>query len=293
MSLLDSDQVQLGRRMWQALEPYHAVTYFAPESREATTELGAKGGWMSYFALRAAPLGAVPAEVVTATFYNFHPSRVARAIPAAWQAAAPARYLAARTDSVDTALRRLLGPAIEAPELADAAELAREAALMAPTCGRAMAAANMALEWPSEPHLVLWHGQTVLRESRGDGHVAALVTAALDPCETLVMFAAEGRAGVQTLRDGRGWSVDEWTAAEERLLGRGLLDAGAELTDDGLDLRRWVEERTDLAAAPSWQALGQRRCERLAELVGPYVDLIIENGGFAADNPMGLAPLKR
>ena len=107
------------------------------------------------------------------------------------------------------------------------------------------------------------------------------------------MFAAEGRAAVQTLRDGRGWSAEEWTAAEERLRGRGLLDAGAELTGGGLALRRWVEERTDLAAAPSWQALGPRRCERLAGLVGPYVGLIIEHGGFAADNPMGLTPLKR
>ena len=235
----------------------------------------------------------MPAEVVTATFYNFHPSRVARAIPAAWHAAAPARYLIARTDSVDTALRRLLGPAIDTPELAEAAALVREAALAAPMGGRALAAANMALEWPSEPHLVLWHGQTVLRESRGDGHVAALVAAGLDPCETLVMFAAEGRAGAQTLRDGRGWSAEEWAAAGERLRGRGLLDGGAELTDDGLALRGWVEERTDLATAPSWQALGQRRCERLAGLVGPYVDLIIENGGFASDNPMGLTPLKR
>src|SRR4051794_31136245 len=98
---LVSTAADRARRMWQALEPYHAVTYFAEESRAATDALGAKGGWMSYFALRAAPLGAASADLVRATFYGFHADRVARAIPAAWRAAAPEHYLLARLASMD------------------------------------------------------------------------------------------------------------------------------------------------------------------------------------------------
>jgi len=287
----DSGQIARARRMWQALEPYHTVTYFAPGSRAATTELGCKGGWMSYFALRAAPLGAVSAQVVAATFYNFHPSMVSRSIPAAWLAARPDAYLAVRLSSVDAALRRLLGSDVDSAELAELAELTRAAATAAPVAGRPLAAANAALDWPDEPHLVLWHAQTLLRESRGDGHVAALVSADLGPCEALVAFAADGRAVPDALRQIRGWSAEEWEAAAERLVDRGLLDGGGALTEAGTDLRRWVEDTTDLGVRSAWAALGDQHCERVVELVNPVVEKIVANGGFFAGNPMGLKPL--
>ncbi|GAA5157318.1 hypothetical protein GCM10023321_35400 [Pseudonocardia eucalypti] len=281
----------VARRMWQALEPYHAVTYFVPESRRATDRLGLKGGWMSYFGLRAAPLGAAPAGLVGAVFYNFHPNRVGRAIPAAWQAATPSALVEARRRSVDEALRRVLGDAVGSAELAEAAELARRAAMAAPLDGRVLAAANAALPWPSEPHLVLWHAQTLLRESRGDAHVAALVCARLDPCEALVTFAADGRAVADELREFRGWSVEEWADARSRLVRRGLLDPAGALTADGAELRAWVEERTDLAAVPSWAELGPESCERLVSLTRPLVSAIIDGGAFMSNNPMGLKPL--
>lgn len=291
MSASSSVQKLPARRMWRALEPYHAVTYFAPESRAVTHELGCRGGWMSYFGLRAAPLGEVPAEVVAATFYNFHRDRVHRAIPAAWEAASPAEFVAARRRSVDAALRRLLGDAVESPGLVEAAGLAMEAALVAPTAGRPLAAANSALSWPAEPHLVLWHAQTLLRESRGDGHVAALVGAGLDPCEALVAFAADGRADAESLRGYRGWSALEWAEASGRLVERGLLTTNGQLTEAGVATRERVEDRTDELAAVSWELLGEQRCERLVALVAPLTGAIVANGGLASDNPMGLTPL--
>src|SRR5437763_17169975 len=97
------------RRMWVRFEPFHDVTYFAPESRAATDALGCKGGWMGYFGMRAAPLGAVPAELVISTFYNFHPRMVQRAIPDAWQIASPEQFLATRLAGAEAALRRMLG----------------------------------------------------------------------------------------------------------------------------------------------------------------------------------------
>jgi hypothetical protein len=266
------------------------VTYFAAESREVTDELGCVGGWMSYFGLRAAPLGAVPPEIVVALFYNFHPDRVGRAIPSAWRAATPEQFVVARLRGVDAAMRRLLGDAIESSELAEAAELAFQAALLAPIAGRPLAAANRALEWPAQPHLKLWHAQTILRESRGDAHVAALVSAGLDPCETLVAFAAEGRTDGDYLRTMRGWSEQEWAAAGRRLVGRGLLSADGELTKEGAAVRAWVEERTDLGALSPWLDLGQHRRERLVELARPLLARIVQAGEIPATNPMGLVP---
>ncbi|WP_299736190.1 hypothetical protein, partial [Pseudonocardia sp. 73-21] len=254
--------------------------------------LGTKGFWMSYFALRAAPLGAAPAELVTALFYNFHPAMVARAVPDVWAVAAPERFVAARLEAVDAALRRLLGAdVLSSPEVAEAAGIARDAALAAPTAGRALAAANAALEWPDAPHLLLWHAQTVLREHRGDGHVAALLSAGLDPVEALVVFAAGGSAAAEKLRERRGWSEQEWAAAVDRLADRDLLDGAGAITDAGRALVVEVESQTDALADVPWAAVGDARAERLVELVEPLVAAIVAGGGFMVDNPMGLRPL--
>ena len=117
----------VARRMWRVLEPYHAMIYFAPEAREAFTAAGLKGYWMGYFASRAAALGPVPATVVAATFYNFHPRMVARAIPDAWSLSSLERVLAARYQSADAALRRLLTNHSDSPTVAEAAQLAQDA----------------------------------------------------------------------------------------------------------------------------------------------------------------------
>ncbi len=193
----------VARRAWQRVEPLHAVTYFAPETRAATDALGLRGGWMSYFGCRAAPLGPVPAAVVTAVFHGFHPTMVARAIPDAWRAASPEQLLQTRLTAVDAAYRRLFGEdadGVAGPEVARAAELAAAAAGAVSTAGRPLAAANAALRPPTERHLALWQAVTVLREHRGDGHVTALVAAGVEPCQSQVMAAAAGRAPAEVIR---------------------------------------------------------------------------------------------
>lgn len=280
------------RRLWRALEPYHAVVYFAPEPQAACTELGTRGYWMSYFALRAAPLGAAPPELVAALFYGFAPRLVARAVPDTWRVASPERFLAVRLEAVDAALHRLLGAeTLRSAEVAQAAVLAREAALAAPTAGRPMAAANAALPWPEPPHLVLWHAQTVLREQRGDGHVAALLTAGLDPVESLALHAAEIALDPDWMRSRRGWTEDEWAAGVDRLVERGLLSRDGALTDEGRACRAAVEAHTDALADAPRAALGASRAARLTELMDPLVRAIVAGDGFMRDNPMGLRPL--
>ena len=281
----------LARRMWILFEPYHDVTYFTPESRAAADALGCRGGWMGYFGMRAAPLGAARPEQVASAFYNFHPSRVHRALPDAWTVATPATYLATRLAGADRALHRMLGAAELAGErIAQAAGLAVEAAGHAPTAGRPLAAANAVLPIPDEPHLALWQATTTLRESRGDGHIAALVAAQLDPCEALVLYAAGNGLDPEYMRQARAWPLDEWLAADARLRERGLIDDG--LTAEGHDLRRWVEDRTDAAAEEPWRAFGGERSERLAELLGPLALSLSEENEAMRLNPMALSAEK-
>ena len=118
----------VARDVWRRLEPIHSVVYFAPEAAGAFTDAGYRGFWMGYFAGRAAPLGPVGPEVVEALFYNFAGERVGRALPDAWSIAGPGAALAARRAGAGAALRRVLAPFLDGPELAEAADLAAAAA---------------------------------------------------------------------------------------------------------------------------------------------------------------------
>jgi hypothetical protein len=276
------------RRMWPAFETYHAHVYFVPEAAEAYRNLGLKGGWMGYFASRSAALGAASPELVTAVFFNFHPTMVARALPDAWALASPADVVAARLQTVDVALHRLIPEHIGSPAEAEAAELARAAVEATALAGRPLFAGLRSLPWPDEPHLALWHACTMLREHRGDGHVAALTAAGLDGCEAHVTVAATGAVPRETLQSNRKWSDEEWAAAEDRLRARGLLDASGALTDAGRALRTQVESRTDEAAETPWRALGPERTGRLLELLTPMARAINAAGGVPVPNPVGV-----
>jgi hypothetical protein len=276
------------RRMWPAFETYHAHVYFVPEAAEAYRELGLKGGWMGYFASRSAALGAASPGLVTAVFFNFHPAMVARALPDAWALASPGDVLAARLRTVDHALRRLIPQYVGSADEREAAALAREAAEAPALAGRPLFGALRSLPWPDEPHLQLWHACTLLREHRGDGHVAALTAAGLDGCEAHVTLAAGGAVPRRTLPDNRRWSDDDWAAAESRLRRRGWLDAAGSLTDAGRAGRAEVESRTDALAEEPWQALGPERTERLLELLAPMARAINAAGGVPVPNPVGV-----
>ncbi|MFI6992656.1 SCO6745 family protein [Nonomuraea wenchangensis] len=284
---------RLARRMWHQLEPLHAVLYFSPEALQEAAALGydVESRWPSYFAYRTAPLGRAGTRLATAACYSFSPATVAAHVPAVWTVAAPERVLEARLTAVDRTYRGLLGDLIAGPELREAAELARRAAEGAGVEGRALTAANLDLPWADEPHLVLWQAATVLREHRGDGHLAALLAAELDGCEALVSFAAIGAAPVESFA-GRGWSAAEWDAARERLAARGLVDAGGQATERGRALRDQVERMTDELAAEPWRLLGQERADRLARLGGPLLGPIFEAGLLPMTSTLGIATVK-
>jgi hypothetical protein len=276
------------RRLWALGEPYHALTYFADECRSAAEAAGLDGFWPTYFAMRAAPLGPAGPELVTATFYNFAPSFVARRVPAIWRAVTPARALEARLQGVDAAVRRVLGD--DWPGSAEAAELAgllTAAARAADLPGRPLAAANAGLPVPEEPHLAVWQALTTLREHRGDGHDAALLQREISGVGAHVLAATAGRTEKEWLMRARGWDAEAWDAAVEDLAGRGWL-SGEELTAEGAAIVAVVEADTDRLALGPWRELGDAHCDRVAELLAPVRRAVLAAGLWPERNPIGV-----
>ena len=270
----------IARKTWRTLEPYHGLVYFAPEPVAAYARIGIEGR-TGYFASRAAPMGAVATEVVQATFFNFNPGLVRAAMEGAWSTASPDQVLAARLEGADAALRSALGDEVlTSAEVAEAAGLARQAADACTPEGRPLYAGHASLPWPDAPHLALWHAISLLREFRGDGHIACLTVEGLDGCEALVVHGASGEVAPTVLQTSRAWPDDEWAAASERLVARGWIDDAGGLTPVGLEGRQRIEDRTDALAVAPWEALGEAGCERLRALVRPWSKAIVASGAF-------------
>jgi helix-turn-helix protein len=262
--------------MWTLFEPVHAVTYFAPEALEAWKTAGLRGFWRGYFAGRAAPLAAGP-EAVTASFYNFAPAFVARALPSVWELIPPESALTVRREGAVAALSGLL--AGQEDQVKTAVGLLEQALDGLGYPGRLLAAANGAVgqggnagTGPAGDDLGrLWQAATTLREHRGDGHFAAALAADLDGTEVLALRCGLDMAR-ETMQPIRGWSDEQWDAARERLAGRGLLDQAGTITAAGRDVHAAVEEATDRAAERPWANLGQAG---LAELTAALTPLAV------------------
>lgn len=278
----------LVRALWHQLETVNAVTYFSAECREAPARLGLKGFWMGYFAGRAAPMGPVASGVVEAAFFNFHPERVRRAIPAAWAIATPDELLAVRASATAAALRRLL-PDGTAEQLADRVLPPALVAIDRGTAaGMPLFAANRDIAQPADPVAALWQAATTLREHRGDVHVALLTGAGMDGCEAHVLFAGCEGVSPDLYQQSRGWSIDDWRAAVDRLRARGLVAADGSATTGGREVRGELERRTDELAAQPYAHLGDEGVEQVIEYMRAATDRIAASDEIPYPNPMGL-----
>lgn len=261
------------RRLGRLTEVLHAVVYFAPEPAERYAALGLRGYWRGYFASRAAAVGTPSAPLVTALFGGFAPEFVARAVPQVWEIADPTQVLAARSDGATAVLRRLLASRLDAAAVRSAAEATAVVVADPDIAGRPMAAAHLALPRPADPLAALWHDCTVLREHRGDGHLAAVAAAGLRwPVPHLL---ASDRVDPQQ-QAFRGWSDESWQAAatEVAALPAGLADQ--------------LEEQTDRLAARAYERVD---AERLESLLAPLARAVTAGGGVPFPNAMGLRQL--
>jgi hypothetical protein len=299
------DSAAAARIMWTLFEPVHVVSYFAPEARSAFEQAGLRGFWRGYFAGRAAPLGVPGTGAVIAAFYSFAPAMVSRAIPAIWDMITPAAALTAREAGAVASIRTLLDleTSDEVPaSVKSAADQLATAASGLDQAGRTLAGANIDLPVPDEPVARLWHAATLLREHRGDGHLAALVAADIEACEALALRAGVDRArshgagradahhaagwSREQMQPIRGWTDEQWEQAAGRLVERGLLHPDGTATQGGLTLQRDVEGVTDVAAARPWATLGPARTEALTSLLEPIARACA--AVFPYPNPVGV-----
>jgi hypothetical protein len=271
------------RDLARVFTPFHNVSYYAPEIH-AFVDAGMRGWWMAYFAYRAAPMGTVPAEVVIATFYNFAPHMIRRAVPEVWSVMSPAAATALRDQCVDQALRRLLADRLNDAALAKAARLARESIEGCDPGSRVLYAAHTALPWPHEPHRMLWHASTLLREHRGDSHTLALAAADVDGVQAHILMAARGQGTKATILPLRGWTSEEWDDGVARLVERGWLHPNGTFTAQGARSRQEIEAQTDRLAHEPFRRLGPERAQRLLDLMQPYVKQLY-SGGIATQWP--------
>lgn len=268
------------REAGEAVSAAHRFIYLVPESMEEAAGLGVTDRGRAYFALRSAAMGAVPWQVTFAAFYNFSPQAV-RTMAGVWDAAPPEQWQAARFRAAGRALRRV-GVDLAPDRIAEARALLDPVVASADHAGKVLAAANASVPLPRDPLVALWQQLTVVREWRGDAHLAVLAAHRLGPCECLVLHTATGRLPVQIARATRRWDDAEWAAATERLVARGWLAPDGTPTDAGRAARERIETETDEHCAALWAPVGEAGARRLAALVAPIIEAFTAAGTFEA-----------
>ena len=263
------------RRMFELVEPIGVIPYSADEPNDALFALGFTDYWDTYFAGRAAPLGPVSAQVVDALFYNFAPGEVARHIPEVWRTTTPEAAIAARQAGCVEALRRILGDHVDTPGFTRAAELLTEAATSAPFEGRPMYAALRAIAIPDDVVGRLFHAASLLREHRGDGHIAALMTECVGGLESHVLLALD--MGMPAERFGRTHHLPaaQLAAVIDGLRDRGLIGDDGWLSAQGRAVRQRVEALTDELAATPYEVLEPVELDELVATLEPLAALLL------------------
>ena len=265
----------MARRMFELVEPIGVIPYCADEPNEAMFALGFTNYWDTYFAGRAAPLGLAAAEVVDALFYNFAPGEVSRHIPQVWRTTTPEAAIASRQAGCVQALRRILGDHVDSPDFARAAELLLKAATSAPSEGRPMYAALRAVRIPDDVVARLFHAASLLREHRGDGHIAALMIDGVGGLEAHVLLALD--MGMPAKNFGRIHHLPaaQLDAVIEGMRDRGLIGDDGWLSEPGRDVKRRVEARTDDLAARPYESLEPEELDELAAILEPLAALLL------------------
>jgi hypothetical protein len=265
----------MARRMFELVEPIGVIPYAADEPNEAMFALGFTNYWDTYFAGRAAPLGVVPAEVVHALFYNFAPGEVTRHIPRVWTVTTPEAAIAARQAGCAEALRRILGDHVASAAFARAGDLLMRAATSAPYEGRPMYAALRALPIPDDVVARVFHAASLLREHRGDGHVAALLSEGVGGLEAHVLHALDSGLPAHAFGRVHHLPAAQLGAVIEGMRGRDLIGADGWLSDAGRALKQRVEARTDDLAAEPYECLEPGELDELIGALEPLAALLV------------------
>ncbi len=265
----------VARRMFELVEPIGVIPYSADEPNDAMFALGFTNYWDTYFAGRAAPLGLAAAEVVDALFYNFAPGEVARHIPKVWRTTTPEAAIAARQIGCERALRRILGDRADLPAFARAGELLMKAATNAPVEGRPMYAALRAIPIPDDVVGRLFHAASLLREHRGDGHIAALMVEGVGRLEAHVLLALDMDMPAEKFGRIHHLPAAQLDAVIDGMRDRGLIAADGWLSEQGRAVKQRVESLTDDLAAKPYENLDTAEVDELMDSLEPLAKVLL------------------
>jgi hypothetical protein len=269
------------RNVHMSINFAHRFVYFVPETADVYGALGANGQG-TYFAVRTAPMGAVPDAVILATFYNFSERAVRSAeIAKVWAAASPEVLQAARFRVVRQALDRARVSYSDA-EIQEARTLIDPVVAGLNFAGKPLAAANATVPLPADPVAALWQQLTVIREWRGDVHISVLVANDVGPCECMVLQVGTGRFPLGITQATRQWNEQEWDAAIGKLAARGWVNADGSMTEAGSAAREQIELDTDRLCTSIWEPIGDSGAARLAELFDRIHVAMVAAGTYSA-----------
>ena len=291
---------QAARALAAALEPVAGQVYFAPECHANYEELGfgpspaELGGvqmpeMAAYFTSRGSVMGQVPGQVVAAAFGVFKPDIVVPSVVTGWSITDAATIEQARTDGAVAHLRRVLG---DSPDgLGPATELLRRATEDLEPAGKPLYAGVSAQSTPDHPVGVMWRLADMIREYRGDAHVAVWTAAGFDACEIGLLTELYWGLPVRSYSRTRGWTEQDYAAAEEGLAERDLIADGT-LTERGWAVREAIEVATDDACAPIVAPL-EDDLDSLVEILAAWSSSIRAARGYPASGPVELAEAAR
>lgn len=281
MALTDTELQVRAREIRTVTEPLAAGVYFAPEAQEEYRALGLDY-FESYFCSRGACLGQAPWSVVCAAFAAFKPAAVQAAVTSGWSRTTAAEILGARERGATAQLERILGDVASPADVARATEILFAATDGVDPSGRALFAGLTVLDRPATPFGALWRAADLVREHRGDGHIASWIPH-VDSTEITVLTEVAWGIPRRTYVFTRGWDEADVAAAEARLTDRALLD-GDDLTPAGAELRARIEADTDRSTRAVTERIGADHDELVA-LLRPWADAVVAAGGYPAPAP--------
>lgn len=252
----DSRPVTPARRLRDALEP---IAMQGQRSRAVHDRLAGHGldVFESYVWSRAAALGSPPAGDVVSAFGVFEPGYLSAAYDSARHTVSRDQVLAARQDGATASL----SAALAGHDVAPLADALLDAVSALPGTARPLFSGLRELPVPAEPIGRLWRAADLLREHRGDGHLAACIAAGLNPIAMNVLTELWTGYSCGEYTATRGFGHEEIAACVAGLTARGWVAEGR-LTEEGAAARRAVEDATDLSQA----ALVARLGDHLEEL---------------------------
>ncbi len=269
------------RRLRDAVEPIATIGWWSRAAAESALALG-HDFFDGYVWGRAAALGAdVAPSVVVSAFGVFNGALLVPVYEHGRSVSSRSEVLASRSSGAAAGLRQATA-GIDENTIANAGAALLAAVSTIEPGPRHLFGALQALPVPADPYGRLWRAAELVREHRGDTHLAACAAAGLDMAEMNVLTEVWLGYPVGEYSSTRGFDAAALALAVERMAARGWMAADGVLTPAGRSARDAIESATDVGQALLVEAIGEG-LEDLVATLGRISDAVLDARGAPAD----------